>query len=225
MTADIRRLVNTCETCQAAKHSNPVPNKNRQRLQAGRPWLVLSVDLVGPLTPTPRGNTAILVLSDHFTRWRDAIPVQNGSAETIAETLEKRVFCYLRVPERIHTDQGAQFESRLMAELCALWRVQKSHTTPYHLQAYGVVEKVNRDLGNMLRSMLLGKYEKNWDLLLPQIMHTIRASPPLHKQTGETANFMMLGRETRLPRTSHVRPSSERNYLTGELLRRAESPH
>ena len=33
--------------------------------------------------------------------------------------------CYLGVPERIHTDQGAQFESRLMAELCTLWGVRK----------------------------------------------------------------------------------------------------
>ena len=46
--------------------------------------------------------------------------MQNGSAETIAEKLEERVFCYLEVPERIHTDQGAQFKSQLMAKLCAL---------------------------------------------------------------------------------------------------------
>ena len=89
MTAEIRRLVNTCEACQAAKHSNPFPNKNRQGMQAGRPWQVLSIDLVGPLSPTPKGNTNILVLSGHFTRWRDALPVQKGSVETIAETLEE----------------------------------------------------------------------------------------------------------------------------------------
>ena len=75
--------------------------------------------------------------------------------------------------------------------------VRKSHTTPYHPQANGVVERGNRDLGDMLRSLLIGKDEEDWDLLLPQIMRTIRASP--HKQTGETANFMMLGREVRLP--------------------------
>ena len=37
ITADIQRLVNACEACQASKHSNSVPNKNRQRLQAGQP--------------------------------------------------------------------------------------------------------------------------------------------------------------------------------------------
>ena len=84
---------------------------------------------------------------------------------------------------RTHTHRpGAQFESRLMAELCALWGVRKNHTTPYHSQANGVVKRGNRDFGDILHSMLLGKDEEDWDLLLPQIMRTIRAS--LHKRMG-----------------------------------------
>ena len=120
LTADVRKMVSSCKVCQAAKHSNPVANPNRQRLQAGRPWQVVSLDIVGPFPPTPRGNMSILVLSDHFTCWRDALPIPNGSAEVIADILKERVFCYLGIPERIHTDQGAQFESKLMAELCNL---------------------------------------------------------------------------------------------------------
>ena len=41
-----------------------------------------------------------------------------------------------------------------------------------------MVERGNRDLGDMLRSMLLGRDEEDWDLLLLQIMPTIRVSPP-----------------------------------------------
>ena len=80
------------------------------------------------------------------------------------------------------------------------------HTTPYHLHANGVVERGNWDLGDMLRSMLAGKDKKDWDLLLPQIMRTIRVSP--HKQTGETVNFMMLGGETRLPKHLMYEPAA-----------------
>ena len=141
LTADTRRLVNSCEVCQAAKHSNPLANPNRQQLQAGRPWQVVSLDLVGPFPTTARGHTIILVFLNYFTRWRDAIPAQNDSAETIAEILEERIFCYFGIPERLHTDQGAQFESKLMAELCALWGISKSRTTPYHPQSNGVVER------------------------------------------------------------------------------------
>ena len=69
MISQIRTSVRRCEICQAAKHSNPNRKEYQQRIFAGRPWQVLSVDLVGPFSRTPRGNTMILVLSDHFTRW------------------------------------------------------------------------------------------------------------------------------------------------------------
>ena len=141
--------------------------------------------------------------------------------------LEERVFCYFGVPERIHTDQGAQFESKLMAELCALWGVRRSHTTPYHPQANGVLERGNRNLEDMLCSMLFGKDEKDWNLLLPQIMRTVRASP--HKQTSETAILIMLGRETRLPEHLMYGPAasgnSSRESYAAELANRMEAAH
>ena len=107
------------------------------------------------------------------------------------------MFCYLGLPEQIHSDQGAQFESLLMAELCRLWRVDKSHTTPYHPQSNGLVERNNRKLGDSLRALLLGRGQDEWDLLLPQVMRAFRGTP--HSATGETANLLMLGRELRLP--------------------------
>jgi transposase InsO family protein len=197
MAADIRRQIQSCGTCQAAKHGRKTKPSARQRLYAGRPWQLVSVDLVGPFTKTARGNTMILVIVDHFTRWRDALPLPDGTAISVARMLDDQVFSYFGVPERIHSDQGAQFESNLMQELCALWGTDKSHTTPYHPEGNGVVERGNRDLGDSLRSLLLEADEQEWDLLLPQIMRSIRASP--HHTTGETANYMMFGRELRLP--------------------------
>ena len=93
MVSQIRRTVKKCEICQAAKHSNTKPPGYRQRLYSGRPWQVLSLDLVGPFTKTPRENTMVLVLADHFTRWRDAIALKDGTTKSIAEALEQRVFC------------------------------------------------------------------------------------------------------------------------------------
>lgn len=42
------------------------------------------------------------------------------------------VFCVYGFPERIHTDQGANIESALLAELLKLTGVTKSHITAYH---------------------------------------------------------------------------------------------
>jgi transposase InsO family protein len=227
MTTDVRRQVRTCGICQAAKHGRKTKPTRRQRLYAGRPWQLVSVDLVGPFSKTKRGNTMVLVIADHFTRWRDAIPIPDGTAQTVAQALEERVFCYFGVPEQLHADQGAQFESKLMQELCATWGINKTRTTPYHPEGNGVVERGNRDLGDSLRSLLLGGEESEWDLLLPHIMRSIRASP--HHTTGETANYLMFGRELRLPDQlvygSKVPPAETREVYAVKLQERLQRVH
>ena len=197
LTADVRRVIRTCEVCQKAKSGGTQSVSGHQRLFAGRPWQKVAVDLVGPLPETQAKNRWILVLTDHFTRWQDALPLPDATAPTVATVLDERVFCYFGLPEQIHSDQGAQFESQLMEELCALWRIDKTHTTPYHPQSNGVVERNNRGLGDSLRTLLLSRGQDEWDQLLPQIMRAFRGTP--HSATGETANMMMLGRELRLP--------------------------
>jgi len=146
---DVRLRVRQCEVCQASKYSRlPCP---------GRPWQVVAVDLVGPMPITPRRNSWILVLTDHFTRWADALAIPDASAPTVARVLDQNAFCYLGLPEQIHSNQEAQFQSQLMSDLCRLWGVNQSRTTPYHPQVNGVVEHNNQMLGDALRSLLLGR--------------------------------------------------------------------
>ena len=199
MSADIRRAIRNCEICQVSKHGQAPKSSNQQHLYAGRPWQTLSLDLVGPFVETPRGNTMILVIADHFTKWRDAVAIPDGTTASIVDVLERQVFNYFDLPECLHTDRGAQFESQLMEELCTVWGIQKTRTTPYHPQGNGVVERGNKDLGDALRSLLLNRDESDWDILLPQIMRSIRSTP--HSITGETPNFLMFGRELSLPDT------------------------
>ena len=54
------------------------------------------------------------------------------------------------VPEILHTDQGGNFESILIKELCQILGITKTRTTPYHPQSDGMIERFNRTLLNML---------------------------------------------------------------------------
>lgn len=114
---------------------------------------MLSVDLAASYTPTKAANTAILVLSDFFTRWWDAIAFPNGTKAVTVAVPEHQVFCSLVVPERIHTDRGLA----LLKQLCKLWGVAKSRSTLYHPQANGVVEEGNQDLEDAMGTMFLGE--------------------------------------------------------------------
>ena len=73
----------------------------------------------------------VLVLTDHFTRWQDAIALTDSTTATVARILEERVFCYLGIPEKLHSDQGPHVESKFLEVLCQLWGIEKIRTTPY----------------------------------------------------------------------------------------------
>jgi len=199
MERDVRLRVKRCEICQASKHSRLPGEAGQRRLYAGRPWQIIAVNLVEPMPLTPRGNCWILVLTDHFTRWADALAIPDACAPTVARVLDQNVFCYFGLPEQLHLDQGAQFQSQLLGDLCRLWGVNKSRTTPYHPQGNGVVERNNRVLGDSLRSLVLGRGQEEWDVVPSQVMRAYRSTP--HTSTGETPNLLMLmlGREARVP--------------------------
>ena len=225
---DVRRIVRSCEVRQKAKSGGLQVTGGRRRMYVGRPWQKVAVDLVRPMPETRAGNRWILVVMNHFTRWQDAVSIPDVTAPVVAATLDQRVFYYLGLPKQPHSDQEAQFESQLMEELCTLWRIDKTHTTPYHHQSNGVVEWSNRKLEDQLRTLLLRRGQEEWDLLLPQIMRAFRGTP--HYVTGETANLMMLGRESLLPDQLqlHLAPALEvspQNEYCQELLGRLEMAH
>ena len=147
MVAEIRRVLRTCEICQMTKAGGNKATKSNK----GRPWQKVAVDLVGPLPETARGNKWILVVLDHFSRWQDALPLPEATAPVVATALDERIYSYLGLPEQLHSDQGAQFKSQFMSELCQLWRVDKTKTTSDPKpQANGVVERNNWGLGESL---------------------------------------------------------------------------
>ena len=90
-----------------------------------------------------------MVVGDYYTRWMEAIPIPNQEATTVAKKLVDEIFLRFSIPEQLHTDQGRQFESQLMTEVCKLLCIRKTKTTPYHPQCDGLVERFNHTTLNM----------------------------------------------------------------------------
>jgi transposase InsO family protein len=111
---------------------------------------LVAVDIMGPLLESKEGNSYILVVADYFTRWSEAFAIPNQEASTVAQLLTDKVFFRFSPPEQLHSDQGRQFESVLIAEMCKILGIVKSRTPPYHPQSDGLVERFNRTLLDML---------------------------------------------------------------------------
>ena len=154
------------------------------------------MDILGPLPETERGNRYILVIGDYFTRWKEVFAMKDMEAVTVAKFLVYDVICHFGVPDSLHTDQGKNFESAPIKEICQLLGIQKTSTTPYHPQSDGLVERFHRTHLNML-SMAVVDNEHCWDLHLPTILLAYRTS--VHETTGVTPFELMFGREARIP--------------------------
>ena len=168
-----------------------------QTIQAGYPLQVIAVDITGPFPESQNGNTYVLVVGDHFTKWMEAYAIPNQDARTVAAKLVDEVFCRFSPPEQLHSDQGRQFESELMKEICKILRINKTRTTPYHPQGDdGLVERFNCTLKSML-STTLRDYPFDWEDRLRKVCMAYNTS--IHSSTGYSPFYLMFGREARLP--------------------------
>ena len=86
----------------------------------------VATDILRPLPETQSGNSYVLVVADYFTQWVEAFAIPNQEATTVAMKLVNEVFCCFSPPEQLHSDQGSQFKSLLLAEVCRLLGIQKT---------------------------------------------------------------------------------------------------
>ena len=106
------------------------------------------------------------------------------------------IVCRFGMPSVIHSDQGREFENKVMQELCLLCGSHKTRTTPCHPESDGLVERFNRTLLMML-AMFAGEKKDDWDDLLPAVMMAYHSS--VHESTGFSPYPLMFGEECTLP--------------------------
>ena len=156
------------------------------------------MNIVGPLPVTARNNQYILVMSDNFTKWVEAIPMPNQRADTVARAFVEEVLALHGVPNKIQTDQGPNFESDLMRNVLQLFGVQKLRTSPYHPQTDGQIERFNRTLKGMLTTYVNDDHN-DWDLHLQLALFAYRTS--VHSSSGVSPFKAVYGREAVSPLT------------------------
>ena len=194
---DIKLYCKTCDTCQRTIYKNRCSKAPIQHIPAiGTPFSRVSIDLIGPITPaTDAGHRFILTLIDNATRWPEAVPLKNISAETVAEALFN-IFTRLGIPDQILSDLGSQFTSNIMQELFQLFAIRHLKTSPYHAQTNGMVERLNGTLKQMLKRVALDR-PKDWHRYLPACLFSYREAT--QEATGFSPFELLFGRTPRGP--------------------------
>lgn len=170
MAKDLRTWTAACLKCQRAKvHRHIKPAVQFIDVPADR-FDEINVDIVGPL-PVSEGHTHLLTIMDRFTRWPEAIPLRDTSAATCCTALLHHWIARFGVPRKITSDRGAQFTSALWRQMSNTLGIQLNHTTAYHPQSNGLVERFHRHL----KAALVARTDPdNWYQQLPWVMLAIR---------------------------------------------------
>ena len=164
-----------------------------------------------------------MIVTDHFTRYAQEYPSKTQTALATAKLLWNNFIVHYGFPTKIISDQGRNFVSELIVNLCQVAEVQKLRTSPYHPQTNWQCEQFNSTLLNMLGT-LTHEQKKDWKTYVPAMVHAYNCTK--NTATGYSPYYLLFGRKPRLPidvelgckRGNQQVPPGRSTYVT--MLRR-----
>ncbi|GFX66889.1 retrovirus-related Pol polyprotein from transposon 297 [Trichonephila clavipes] len=170
----IADYVKSCSECIRYKATNQKPAGLLQTPVPAQRFQSIAIDLFGPLPETTKGMKWILIVEDYTTKWVELFPLKQATAKECAMALLNEVFLRYRGPRRLIRDNGTQFVSAVMQQLCFVLDINQSLIPLYHPQA-NPVERKNRDLKPRL-AMAVDNNHTLWIEKLPAIRFALNTS-------------------------------------------------
>ncbi|XP_014224455.1 uncharacterized protein LOC106650766 [Trichogramma pretiosum] len=192
MSRQISTWCKNCLPCQRAKvsrHNKFIPFKF---LLPDARFSHVHLDIV-TLTES-EGFSHALTMIDRYSRWPEAVPIADMTADTVARAFVETWVVRYGAPKTVTTDQGKQFEGDLFNNLAILLGCNHIRTTSYHPQSNGVLERWHRDFK---AALMCQANSDEWTRTLPFVMLGLRTR--IRSDIDCNAAEMVFGSTLRLP--------------------------
>ncbi|UYV66054.1 hypothetical protein LAZ67_3006298, partial [Cordylochernes scorpioides] len=192
MNKDIRKWAQACVNCQKCKVSIHTKSEIGKYQEVDERFSVVHIDLIGALPPS-NGNIYCLTCIDRYTSWMEVVPLPDMKSETVARAFYENWIVRFGAPHTVISDQGKQFTSQLFKDLTTLCGIKLRHSTAYHPQCNGKIERLHRTIKTAIRAHNSIK----WTETLPTVLLGLRAA--INKDTNHSLSQMVYGKTIRLP--------------------------
>ena len=159
-------------------------------------------------------NKYLLVMTDAYSKWMEITALPNKTTVKAASAIYKTWIAAHGCPKTLLSDQGKEFDSNVMKELCSMLKIKHAFSSTGHPRSNGLVENRNRTILSYCRKYLAGS--NDWESLLPSLKMAYNTAS--HSSTGYTPFFLTYGRHPTLP-SSLITNDFQEGFIDDELGR------
>jgi hypothetical protein len=227
MRKDVEKLVKNCASCQKNKFQNIPKQPLEITTTSNSSFEKIFLDLVTIKPESFEGFKYILTIQDDLSKFSDAIPLKSKETEEVARNFVEKFICRYGIPKEICTDQGKEFISHLMFEICKILRIKKLQSSAYHHESLGSLERSHKVLGSFLRNFCEGQ-KLDWPSWLPYYVFCYNTS--VHSATDYSPFELVYGKLCVLPsnlinENGKIDPIYNYNNYMHELKYRLQIAH
>ena len=147
----VEKHIANCDRCAASSTAGIKRKAELPNFSVHGAFRTMAADILGPVMLARQSKARyILVMSDLFTKYAVTVALHDMTAATVANAIKDEWIMKFGAPDVIHTDQGSNFKSELVHDICRIFMIEKTKTTPYHPQGNGQVERFNRVIADTL---------------------------------------------------------------------------
>lgn len=140
-----------CQECQKHGPIQKVPAVPMHVIVKPWPFRSWAMDVIGMIyPPSSRGHRYILVATDYFTKWVEAVPLKEVDQAAIIKFLNEHIIRRFGIPESIVSDQAQYFVGKDVTEFAQEMGIVLTHSSPYFAQGNGQAEATNKMLKTII---------------------------------------------------------------------------
>jgi hypothetical protein len=196
MKGKIAKYVKNCEKCKKNKHGLKVKEPMVITTTPNESFEVVSIDTIGPFSRTTQGNRYALTLQDDLTKFVRVIPIIDKEARTLARALVENFILEFGMIKGIKTDMGTEYLNETFKEICSLLKMSHVHSTAYHSQTLGSLERNHKCFNEFTRSYV-NENRDDWDQWVKYYSFCYNTTPLF--ENGYTPFELVFAHKAKLP--------------------------